>query len=70
MSRHRSRRHFLELRGNANCLVDHEFGGSAEIFVVEGFFIKFLKCSVCGSDIGSGSTSFPAVQLDERMVAR
>ena len=31
-------------------LVDHEFGGSAEVFVLEDSFTEFAKCRMCSSD--------------------
>jgi len=40
----------VERSGNDDHFEDHEFGGSAEVFVLEDSFIKFAKCSVCSSD--------------------
>ena len=40
----------VEQSGDDNCLVDHKFGGSAKVFVLEDSFIKFVKCRMCSSD--------------------
>ena len=40
----------VEQSGDDNCLVDHEVGGLAEVFVLEDSFIKFAKCRMCSSD--------------------
>jgi len=34
----------VEQSGNDNRLVDHESGGSADVFVLEDSFVKFAKC--------------------------
>ena len=40
----------VEQSRDDNRLVDHKFGGSTKVFVLEDSFIKLAKCRMCSSD--------------------